>query len=1012
MANTLPPLVAPIIFDPSGARKGRRDAERELDRLNAAGKRAMGGMKVAAAGAAAGFVAVAYGAVKLGQSSVKAAIESEKAMAKVKAMVEAAGVSWKTHGDEIQRVIDIQSRKSGYDDEELAQSFANLTRVTKDHNQALKLNALAMDLARGRGMSLAQASTLIGRVASGANVSLARYGIVLGKNATVTEKLAAIQKQFAGQTEAYGRTTQGSIDKASVAWENLRETIGSKLAPIVARFFGWVSSTAIPTLERWWPTIERVAKTVGDALSRAFAAVRDAAVRAWPVVRRAVEQAVTWIDENVVPIIRGVVRIASGLWDTFGDTIERVVSFIGRTVKRIGNFLDGVIKVIRGILNGDWSTVWAGLKQAASAAVGQLVDLLKTIPRALLDAALNIGKRLAGAIKDGFRSVIGSIWDLLRSEGDPSFFLERTGTAGGRAGFRIVGRAMGGYVPGPRGAGDVVPAMLTPGEVVLNQRQQSMLGRGRIASVLSATGGVLGGRRFAQGGWVTGDGRRVPLGDALQFAREQVGEPYGKPSRGESRTGPDSWDCSGYATTVAAKAGANITVGGTTVTAWGESTPARGNEPVVFGFRSNNGRIDGGYDEHMGIRINGNWFDAGGRHGGVGTGDSNWTWYRVPNGLQGLRAVTGDFNPQPDQNPPARTRPPRPARFRPLSTAVMNALRGGGGPETPSLSDSVSSTIGSIGRDDSLQDKRNRRRGEGAATRSITGAMPQGAKVNEDEVRLRGDLAVLAGRRKDVLAKKGVVTKALKRVRTAIRNLKKRKTNLFKRLRTINAKTRGWQKKRQAIIDDIKAINERLTERWGEERGFRDQLADIAVELAELNEDIGDVTSEIAATPDWIVEEGDVAGPDEGADAGGSGGGDGGTGGSAPEPEAPAPAPEPAPADPPAPPDTEQEWRAALLGPEGDLARAGMTPGDYTDDLRALGAIQDVDRTFLGIATQRGDAGAIAAIISHLSGIRNAMTLLNRGPGGVTLNVYPSGAAGSDPRALASALSFSLRTAT
>ncbi|MGH3090800.1 MAG: hypothetical protein ACRDOG_00495, partial [Gaiellaceae bacterium] len=66
-----------------------------------------------------------------------------------------------------------------------------------------------------------------------------------------------------------------------------------------------------------------------------------------------------------------------------------------------------------------------------------------------------------------------------------------------------VNRAAGGFVPGPRGAGDVVPAMLSPGEVVLNRAQQMRLGGpARIASMFGFTGRE--GPGFARGGLVSG----------------------------------------------------------------------------------------------------------------------------------------------------------------------------------------------------------------------------------------------------------------------------------------------------------------------------------------------------------------------------------------------------------------------------------------------------------------------------------------------------------------------------
>ena len=187
-------------------------------------------------------------------------------------------------------------------------------------------------------------------------------------------------------------------------------------------------------------------------------------------------------------------------------------------------------------------------------------------------------------------------------------------------------------MPGPHGAGDVVPAMLTPGEVVLNAAQQRMIGVQRIADVVARTGGVIGGRRFAQGGVVTN-----PLADATAFAKAQVGKAYTPGGTGKGqRTGPKYWDCSGFATYVAAQVpGFRGRKGGTTFSEYASSTPATGREPVVYGFRSYGRSEFGTGYQHMGIRIGGVWYDAG--SGGVQVGDARWDKLRVPAGLAGLK---------------------------------------------------------------------------------------------------------------------------------------------------------------------------------------------------------------------------------------------------------------------------------------------------------------------------------------------------------------------------------------
>ena len=259
-----------IVGDSDGLKKAVAEAEASLLGLNDTGQRSFGKMRTGALLAAGAVAGIGFAAARFGTDSVRAFQESEAAMAKVKAMVEAAGVSWREHGAAIEQVIKTQSRKSGYDDELLAQSFANLTRVTGDYNESLRLNGITMDFARGRNMDLMRASDLVARVASGASVQLGRYGVVVDKNATAAEKLAAIQKQFAGQTDAFGRSQAGMSAKAGVAWDNLKEAIGGALSPAVQKLLPGITAK-LEDLADW---VEDPKK--GQGLKGFFAAVAAA----------------------------------------------------------------------------------------------------------------------------------------------------------------------------------------------------------------------------------------------------------------------------------------------------------------------------------------------------------------------------------------------------------------------------------------------------------------------------------------------------------------------------------------------------------------------------------------------------------------------------------------------------------------------------------------------------------------------------------------------------------------
>ena len=247
--------------DTDGVRKGTLAAERDIDRFSRrSGDRLKGFAGAAAvAGGAAGIGLLTVGLT----SSVRAAIEAEKTQARLEAQLKASGVSYEKHADEIERVIQKHSRLAGLDDEDLTDAFTNIVRVTGDVDKSLRLTGLAADFARAKHIDVAKAGEIVGKVAGGNTGILSRYGIQIEKGATASEALAALQGKFAGQAEAYGKTTGGSMDRMRVATENLQEKLGNALAPTVTEVADGLTEF-IGEMESGTGTGGKFAKTAGD----------------------------------------------------------------------------------------------------------------------------------------------------------------------------------------------------------------------------------------------------------------------------------------------------------------------------------------------------------------------------------------------------------------------------------------------------------------------------------------------------------------------------------------------------------------------------------------------------------------------------------------------------------------------------------------------------------------------------------------------------------------------------
>ncbi len=180
------------------------------------------------------WAAVGAGATALTGALSDMAREGAKDAADLEVLrvaVENTGASWDEAGEPLDAYMTKMRDLAAIDDSDLKPALASLVAVTGDVGKSMELASLAADMAKGKNMSLAAASELVGKVAQGNVSMLTRYGIILDENATAEEALAELQKRFAGQAEAYGATTAGQIDTLGLKIGDFRESIGQATGP-------------------------------------------------------------------------------------------------------------------------------------------------------------------------------------------------------------------------------------------------------------------------------------------------------------------------------------------------------------------------------------------------------------------------------------------------------------------------------------------------------------------------------------------------------------------------------------------------------------------------------------------------------------------------------------------------------------------------------------------------------------------------------------------------------------
>lgn len=221
----------------SSGRAGRAvdNEARSVDRFSRSSRAGTGAARGLAR--SVGFVAASFlggaGLVYGLKSVLNAAKESELVLGQTKLAVRAAGLEWGQYGNQIEAAIAKQSRL-GFDDEALLKTFSVFVTRTKDVTKALELNALAVDVSRGRYIDLEAAQQIVLKASLGQAGQLKRLGLDVEKNATSVELLAKLTESYGGRAAGALGTATASQERMNVSLENAKEIIGSGLTPIVA----------------------------------------------------------------------------------------------------------------------------------------------------------------------------------------------------------------------------------------------------------------------------------------------------------------------------------------------------------------------------------------------------------------------------------------------------------------------------------------------------------------------------------------------------------------------------------------------------------------------------------------------------------------------------------------------------------------------------------------------------------------------------------------------------------
>jgi hypothetical protein len=224
--------------------KGIKRAKREFQSLEGAAAKTKFALKQAFAPAAAAL----GGLAAAGFSAVTAAMEDAKAQAELARQLGAVTKATDLQIASVEDWISTQGKLLGVTDDELRPAYGKLIRVTKDFGKTQDTLSLAMDVSAATGKDLNTVTDLFAKALGGNVKALARsfpqYKKLIDSGATAEEVFAAMSEQVGGAATEAAETTAGKFQRLKVRMDELKESIGEKLTPIIERFIPYLEKAA------------------------------------------------------------------------------------------------------------------------------------------------------------------------------------------------------------------------------------------------------------------------------------------------------------------------------------------------------------------------------------------------------------------------------------------------------------------------------------------------------------------------------------------------------------------------------------------------------------------------------------------------------------------------------------------------------------------------------------------------------------------------------------------------
>lgn len=173
-----------------------------------------------------------------------AAMEAEAQTNRFKSSFQLLGQTFAAQIPRAEAWAESLKKTTDFDDEDLLEGLGRVTALTKDVSQGMLAMEAATDLARLKGIGLAEAQQLVIMAYNGQTRGIKKLIGDLGEGVKGHAALIEIQKRVAGGAEATAGTVERSQERMKLAWEDAKEKLGKDLQPTLIKLYGILGDLA------------------------------------------------------------------------------------------------------------------------------------------------------------------------------------------------------------------------------------------------------------------------------------------------------------------------------------------------------------------------------------------------------------------------------------------------------------------------------------------------------------------------------------------------------------------------------------------------------------------------------------------------------------------------------------------------------------------------------------------------------------------------------------------------